>query len=213
MSPQGLVLVQEQSLSAAGPFPNLPHPQSMGSFVVSVSCMGTWSWIHSKSWEYPQQGANSSSSCCPCLSLLCPLDGSLPSALTCLCVLLPSFAQEFQAGLSSPWLFPTAHLKEHCLRLSPNLCPSGLVAAALVVQGGSCGTFPAVLVLALPRTRLCSRPSWQEFPLSPWQPMKSPGHRMCLCTFCWGRRGEGAELCSASSALVFPAFLVPPPRS
>lgn len=163
--------------------------------------------------EYPHQGANSSSVCCPCLSLLCPLDGSLPSALTCLCVFLPSFAQEFQAGLSSPWLFPTAHLKEHCLRLSPNLCPSGLVAAALLVQGGSCGPFSAVLVLALPRTRLCSHPSQQEFPLSPWQPMKSPGHRMCLCTFCWGRRGEGAELCSASSTLVFPAFLVPPPRS
>lgn len=51
MSPQGLVLVQEQSLSSTGPFPNLPHPQSMGSFVVSVSCMGTWSWIHSKSWS------------------------------------------------------------------------------------------------------------------------------------------------------------------
>lgn len=89
------------------------------------------------------------------------------------------------------------------MRLSPNLCPPGLVAAALVVQSGSCGPFAAVLVLALPRTRRCSLPSRQEFPLSPWQPMKSPGHRMCLCTFCWGRRGEGAELCSVSSTLAF----------
>lgn len=33
----------------------------------------------------------------------------------------------------------------------------------------------------------------QESAPSPWQHMKSPGHRMCLCTLSWGKRGEGQE--------------------
>lgn len=209
MNPQGLVLVQEQSLGSARPFPNPPHPRARWSFVFPVSCMGVWSWIHPKSWSIHTQEPPAPARAvlaCPCCV---PWMNPLPSALTFLCIFLPLLTQEFQAGLRSPWLFR----KEAGLRLSPKLCPPGLVAAALAVQSGSCGPFPAVLVPTFPRTRHCSCPSLQEFPLSPWQRMKSPGHRMCLCTFCWGRRREGAELCFVSSTLVFSAFLFPPPRN
>lgn len=117
------------------------HIQSIWG--ISLSCSGLWSWIHPKGWRLHTK----------LLSLLCPLDGSPASTLTFLCVFLPSFPQEFQAGLRSPGLFPPEAGRDG-LGLSQSCVPRA---------GGSAGwllcPFPAVPVPALPLTRRCPRPA------------------------------------------------------
>lgn len=113
----------------------ISHPIHLG---ISLSC--TLGFGHG---SIPKVGISTPRSH-QLLSLLCPLDGSPASTLTSLCVFLPSFPWEFQAGLRSPWLFPPQAGRDG-LRLSQGCVPRA---------GGRAGwllcPFPAVPVPALP---------------------------------------------------------------